>query len=171
MEPGAQARVRADICAPEVARRVTARLGMQGVADDFFSEYFGYPAGFPSTTLPNQRTLISSPLILNQLRDFFSCPTFAAAEFEEDGDPGSVGAHWEERIHEVSSHFLIYRHVQIHALQLLVPLPTTLKELAQHERSALMRMYSSSTLAQFLSVSSFETIISLFIRLNPSNAR
>lgn len=45
--------------------------------------------------------LIRSPQVLAQIRTFFACPTLSAAGVEDDGGEGSVGAYWEERIHEV----------------------------------------------------------------------
>lgn len=68
---------------------------LQAVASVQFPFYFGYPDGFPVTTLFDGTPLISSPQVLAEVRDFFACPTLPAAEFETDG------THWETRIHQV----------------------------------------------------------------------
>lgn len=66
-----------------------------------FDRYAGYPQGFPSTMENDGGRLISSPQVIDTVRDFFGCPDLMGAEFEDQGGPATAGAHWETRFFDV----------------------------------------------------------------------
>ncbi|KAK6045032.1 hypothetical protein COOONC_17463 [Cooperia oncophora] len=45
--------------------------------------------------------MVVTPKVRQEARYYFNCPTLEGAEIEDQGGPGTMGAHWEKRVLEV----------------------------------------------------------------------
>lgn len=59
----------------------------------------------PSYEIPGLETpetlAVLTPNVMRVVREHFACATLTGAELEEDGGPGTIYSHWEERIYQV----------------------------------------------------------------------
>ncbi|PIO62710.1 hypothetical protein TELCIR_15718, partial [Teladorsagia circumcincta] len=51
--------------------------------------------------VPRDVYMIVTPKVRKEVRKYFGCPTLEGAEIEDQGGPGTMGAHWEKRVLEV----------------------------------------------------------------------
>jgi hypothetical protein len=98
---------------------------LQGFSKWLYQYYQGYPSTWDPKTgkgkdgntagkdvyktvtnmgIGGSRTMITTPMVVKHIKQFFNCPTMQGAELEDDLGSGSVGSHWEQRLYEVGSH-------------------------------------------------------------------
>jgi hypothetical protein len=72
-----------------------------------FALYPGYPNGIEDVvdyTYHDDAGLslwVKAPNVLRVVREQLACDSLQGAELEDDGGPGSIGSHWEQRLFQV----------------------------------------------------------------------
>eukprot|EP00892_Ulva_mutabilis_P006261 jgi/Ulvmu1/4006/UM186_0006.1 len=84
----------------DLAVVVSELVHIMGMTERLFNSYPGYPDGFPVTRSRMSafglfQTVVSSPQVTANVREFFDCPDLAGAALEDGEGFGVTPSHWE----------------------------------------------------------------------------